>query len=425
MAPQLPGRTKVLIVGGGPVGLVVSSLLSQSGLENCVVERRAETQRAPAAHVLRRRPMEILDSIGVGDEVRTAASAVPLDFITWCVTLGGPEIGRLDLRPLDASNRRGPEPWTNCPQNVLEPILLRNASERREARVVLGAECCEIEQRDDGVVAHLRFEDGAETQIAAEWVVAADGAGSPVRRALGISMEGLGALARFHMVHFEADLEPWTRARSGPIYWLMNPEAPGGLIVHDPKRSHVFMTPDHGTENEEQGIPARLASALDVPTVPKILSIDAWSPHVQVASRYVEGRVALVGDAAHRFPPTGGLGLNTGIQEAKILAEKLVRTFAGEDPARLLAAYEAECRPAAQANANESFENMKRLAEVSQVLGEWPDRAGLEERLATLTEVEQQQLAQAIEAQRSHFLSDGVAPGPGSGSAPTLGIFAA
>jgi 2-polyprenyl-6-methoxyphenol hydroxylase-like FAD-dependent oxidoreductase len=105
---------------------------------------------------------------GTNSFARNSASTFPLDFITWCVTLGGPEIGRLDLRPLDATGRKGPEPWTNCPQNVLEPILVRNASERPETRAVLGAECCEVEQRDDGVVAHVRLEGGAGRRIAAE-----------------------------------------------------------------------------------------------------------------------------------------------------------------------------------------------------------------------------------------------------------------
>jgi 2,4-dichlorophenol 6-monooxygenase len=274
-----------------------------------------------------------------------------------------------------------------------------------------GAECVEVTQRDDSVVALIACEDGSKHRVEAAWAIAADGAGSPTRRALGIAMEGPGPLARFAMVHIEADLTTWIRDRSGPIFWLMNPESPGTLIVHDPKRSHVFMMPMRGTEGEEDTIPARLAASLGVPVTPKILSVAYWSPHVQVADRYRKGRVFLVGDAAHRFPPTGGLGLNTGIQEAHDLACKLARVEAGTAPEALLASYEAECRPAAQANADESFENMKRLGEISRVIGEQPDLKSLERRLASLSQEERQQLAKAIEAQRSHFLWDGVAPG--------------
>ena len=407
-AEVLPERTRVLVIGGGPVGLVVSGLLSKRGVEHVVLERRVETQRAPAAHVLRRRLMEILDAVGVGDEVRRTAPPLPLDFITWCTTLGGTEVGRLDLRPADPeSGTRGPDPWTNCPQSLLEPILLRHASRQKQARIVRGAECVAIESGVDRVTARVRFADGREQQIEADWAVAADGAGSPVRRMLDIPMEGIGPLVRFLMVHFEADLVPWVQHRSGPLYWILNPESPGCLIVHDPKRSHVFMMPSRGSEDEEATIAARLAAALGVPLEPKILSFDEWSPHVQVAARYREGRIFLVGDAAHRFPPTGGLGLNTGIQEAYELVTRLAAVVAGTAAEAILDGYEAVCRPVARANADESFENMKRLAEIARALGNWPDLAALEHRLASLTKPEREQLDAAIEAQRSHFLSDG------------------
>jgi 2,4-dichlorophenol 6-monooxygenase len=211
------------------------------------------------------------------------------------------------------------------------------------------------------------------------------------------------------MVHFEADLSPWIRDRSGPLFWILNPESPGCLIVHDPKRSHVMMMPVRGVDREEAGLAARLDAALGVPAKTRIVSVDAWSPHVQVASSYRVARVFLAGDAAHRFPPTGGLGLNTGIQEVHDLVSKLALVETGRADAALLDRYEAACRPIAQANAAESFENMKRLGEIPQVLGAWPDLASFERRVASLSESERAQLDRAIEAQRSHFVSDGAA----------------
>jgi 2,4-dichlorophenol 6-monooxygenase len=408
--PALPPRTRVLVIGGGPVGLVVSGLLSQRGVANLVVERRRETQRAPAAHVLRRRPMQILDALGVGDEVRGAISPLGIDTITWCTTLGGPEIGRLDLRAPDPdTGERRPEPWTNCSQNRLEPILLEAASRRPEARIVRGAECVDLAQTDAAVTARIRRADGSEQRVEAAWAIAADGAGSPTRRALGIAMQGPGPLARFSMVHLEADLSPWIAHRPGPLFWIFHPQARGCLIVHDPKQSHVFMT-EKPEGDEPEAISKRLAAALGVPVTPRILSIDDWSPHVQVAERYREGRVFLAGDAAHRFPPTGGLGLNTGIQEAYDLVCRFGRVEAGQGDEALLDGYESACRPAARANADQSFENLKRLALISRVLGEWPDLPSLERRLATLGADERAQLAGAIEAQRSHFLDDGHVP---------------
>jgi 2,4-dichlorophenol 6-monooxygenase len=415
-SPEIPAQTRVLIVGGGPVGLVASTLLSQRGVPNVVVERRRETLRAPAAHVLRDRPMDVLRSIGVEPAIRDTCPDLPLHYITWCASLGGAEVGRLDVRTgLEA----GQEVWTNCPQNLLEPILLDRARQESNAQVVQGADCVGLEQDLDGpgdegdeaaVTARIRCDDGSTHSLRAAWVIAADGAGSPTRRALDIPMVGPGPQGRFFMVHFEADLSPWIQDRPGPLYWIMNPQSSGTLIVHDPKRSHVFMALRFGSEDEERSIPGRLADALGVPVEPKILSVDEWSPHVQVAERYREGRVFLVGDAAHRFPPTGGLGLNTGILDAYTLTTRLAEVEAGRAEASVLDEYEIECRPAAESNAKESFENMKRLAEISQVVGAHPDLASLEQRLASLTDTERAQLADAIEAQRSHFLSEGLLP---------------
>jgi 2,4-dichlorophenol 6-monooxygenase len=400
-------QTRVLIIGAGPVGLTASALLSKQGIPNVVVERRVDTLRAPAAHVLRPRPMEIFQAIGVADEVRRAAPLQHLDFITWCSTLGGSEVGRIDLR---GDGSAGLDVWTNCPQNLLEPILLRHAQGESAAEILRGTEWTRLSQDEEKVRAVVRLTDGSERAIEAVWMIAADGAGSRVRRQLDIPMVGLGPQGRFFMVHFEADLRPWIEGRSGPLFWIMNPESPGTLIVHDPAGSLVFMALQLGTEDEEKTLPARLAAALGVDVEPRILSVDAWSPHVQVAERYREGRVFLVGDAAHRFPPTGGLGLNTGILDVDFLVHQLARVEAGAALPSSLDLYESECRPAAETNATESLENMKRLAEISKVLGPCSDLASFEARLASLSPEERKQLDQAIELQRSHFVSHGRLP---------------
>jgi len=180
--------------------------------------------------------------------------------------------------------------------------------------------------------------------------------------------------------------------------------------VHDPVGSLVFMTPRFGTEGEEETLPARLAAALAIDTPLRIISVDTWSLHVQVAERYREGRVFLAGDAGHRFPPSGGLGLNTGIADVDFLVHQLAGVECdGADPA-CLDVYERECRPCARSNADESFANMKRLGEISAVLGPCPDLASLEARLAFLSPEERKQLDQAIEHQRSHFASHGRLP---------------
>jgi len=418
-APATRESVAVLVVGGGPVGLTASALLSQQGLRNLVVERRGALQRAPAAHVLRPRSMQVFARIGVADAIERAKPVLALDFVSWCATLGGTLVGKLDLR---AGLPEGAEAWTNCPQNRLEPILLDRARSEPKAQVLRGAECVAVGQDRRGVHAEVALADGTRRSVRARWMIAADGAASAVRRMLAIPMVGPGPQGRFFMLHFEADLRPLMKDREGPLFWILNPAAQGTIIVHDPARQHVFMSLRFGTEGEERALPARLAAALGAELPTRILSVDSWSPHVQVASRYREGRVFLAGDAAHRFPPTGGLGLNTGILDVDFLVHQLARVESGRAGPETLDRYELECRPVAEQNASLSFENLKRLGDVHRAIGPCADLAALEARVASLGPAERRQLDRAIENQRSHFLSDGRLPrdprAPESAAAP-------
>ena len=403
----------MLVIGGGPNGLVASALLSRSGIANVVVEKRNGTQPAPAAHVIRRRPLDVLCSLGLEDRIRAAIPPLRLENINWCATLGGREVGRLAL---PGAGGRNPDPlhgaWINLSQNRLEPILAEAVAREPACELVFGAECVELDQTPEAVHARIRTGDGALHPIEARWAIAADGAGSPTRRALEIPMEGQGPLGSFFMVHFRADLTPWIEDRPGPIFWIMNPEAGGALIVHDPRRSHVFMTPASGAENDAATIPGRLARALGIPIEVEIISIDTWAPFNQIAARYREGRVLLAGDAAHRFPPTGGLGLNTGILDVHNLVWKLAMVERGQASDILLDSYEAECRPAARSNADDSLHNMVELARVSRALGTFQDLEGLEQHLDSLTPAQRKTLQDAIDSQLGHFASEGSLPEP-------------
>jgi 2,4-dichlorophenol 6-monooxygenase len=230
----LPSETGVLIVGAGPVGLTLAGLLGLCGVSCTVVERRADHIKAPAAHVLRHDPRRVLALLGIDDAIEAAEPALDMRYITWCTTLGGPELGRLDIRGArQASDQPLERPWTNLSQNRLEPILATTVSAMSGVDVHYATQCESITQHGPSVSAVLRSADGIEHTITADWIVAADGAGSRTRAAVGAELVGHGPLGQFFMVHFRADLSPWILDRPGPIFWLMNPEASGTLIVHD------------------------------------------------------------------------------------------------------------------------------------------------------------------------------------------------
>lgn len=369
--------TTVLVVGAGPAGMTAALLLARLGVECRIVERRATAQTAPAAHVVNARTFEVLRAAGVDMDRIAAASQPPEDAgsVYWVTTLAGQTLGRLPFeRQSEDLSAVTPTPLRNLSQHRLEPIL---ADELRAAGVAVayGHEWQSAVQDGDGVTSRLRdTASGAVVEVRSRWLLAADGAASPVRRMLGITPIGPDRLQSFVMIHLDANFRSLVGDRRGVLYWTTAPDATGTFVAHDIDRTWVFMHPfDPDTESaaayDEARCTAIVRRALGSDAHPfTIRTVRTWTMTAQVADRYRDGRIFLVGDAAHRFPPTGGLGLNTGVQDVQNLAWKIAAVEAGWAPATLLDTYERERRPVAQRNADVSLQNALRLMEVYQAL---------------------------------------------------------
>jgi len=175
-------------------------------------------------------------------------------------------------------------------------------------------------------------------------------------------------------VHFEADLRPLVGQRPGVLYWTTAPDALGTFVAHAIDSTWVYMHPwdpdrESAADYTEDVCAAIVRRAMGTDAIPfTVRTVRTWTMTAQVAERYRGGRTFLVGDAAHRFPPTGGLGLNTGVQDAHNLAWKIAAVEAGWAGDALLETYGDERRPVAQRNADVSLANAMRLAEVYQAL---------------------------------------------------------
>ena len=184
----------VLVVGAGPVGMAASILLAQQGIASRVVERRASVQRAPAAHVVNARSFEILRAAGVDGDASAAACQDPADagWVRWVTTLAGEELGRLPFeRQGDDVRALTPTPLRSLSQHRLEPILLEQLRKQPEASVCFAHEWESATQDAHGVTSRVRdLETGRIVEVRSRWLLAADGAGSRVRKALGIEPVG-------------------------------------------------------------------------------------------------------------------------------------------------------------------------------------------------------------------------------------------
>ena len=405
---------KVLIVGAGPVGLVAALSLAKAGIPSLLIDRRETPTTAPKAHAVNPRTLEICDSLGVPAEAlrATGASANDAGFVRFVGRLSGPEFGALPYERQDATAlEHTPFPLTNIPQPKFEAALAEAIS--REPLITLRRDvtCVALTQTPEQVVAVLEAgPDKLREHVIAPYVIAADGAGSRLRDQLGIAMEGPDALQHNVMIHFEADLSALTANHPALLYFLFEPATKGVLIAYERAKTWVLMHPfDPATEKSEQFDDLTCRHLIEEAVGAKlpdliVRNVSPWTMSAQVAETYRKNRAFLAGDAAHRFPPTGGLGLNTGVVDAQNLSWKLAAVLNGEAGPSLLDTYEAERRPVALVNTEQSLTNAAKLFDLFGVLY-GPDPLKLSEHYAQVAANHQADaaLALSVELQRPHF----------------------
>jgi putative polyketide hydroxylase len=350
----------VLIVGGGPVGLTAALLLARYGVAARLVERHPSTSIHPRARGLNVRTMEIYRALGLEDAIRSAGADLSMGrSMLFVDTLAGHEIQRIRFDDHVADPgllaRISPCDWRSCAQDELEPLLVE-AALRHGAELRFGAALAGFAQDPDGVTATVIERTTGDTNIVrASYLIAADGAASSVREALGVAMTGRGSLDHCINIYFRADLRDLVRGRWFTLCFVQNPAAPGLILAVNNSDRWLFNL----TYRPEEGVtPADFTAERCIDLIRKavglpalgveILSVLPWEAAARMAERFSVGRVFLAGDAAHVMPPTGGFGLNTGVQDAHNLAWKLAAIIRGEAGPALLETYDAERRPVAR-----------------------------------------------------------------------------
>jgi putative polyketide hydroxylase len=367
-------RIPVLIVGAGPVGLSMALLLARFEIPSVLVERDAARSRHPKARGIRTRTMELFRQWGLAEELRPRAQAAEALRFIYCDSLAGEEIGRSpELQP--PPDTITPAETYRLPQEVVEDALLRRVLAEPAVVVRRGVELVGLEQDSSGVAATLQDGDAVET-VRASYLVGADGVASTARANLGIELTGTPVLAYWQSVYWRADLGDLTADR--PCIQFLTGARTGAFVGVAWNRDDRWVTivQRPGAAERPEPLSAEEASALVRRAVGRpdleleVLDSKTFRIGAEVAERYRRGRVFLAGDAAHSMPPTGGFGMNTGIQDAHNLAWKLAFVLRGTADDELLGSYDEERRPVAQANVDWSVSNAARMRELREAIAD-------------------------------------------------------
>ncbi len=271
-----------------------------------------------------------------------------------------------------------------------------------------------FDKTDEGYRSQLALGDGDDSvAIRSAFIVGADGAGSRVRASIGAAMEGPTRIQSYVTVHFGADLRDSLGDRSGLLFWVMDADYAGVFIAHDIDGNWIFMKEVDANEPldviDEEKFARLLRGAIGTDVDLTIHSMNAWVMTAQLADAYQQEGVFLVGDAAHRFPPTGGIGMNTGFGDAYNLGWKIAMVHRGFNR-DLLLSYQLERRPVAAANSEQSLLNARKMSEVVDALDVDGDgltsMADLEAVLAD--PARQTEVQAAIDRQAAHFDMSGL-----------------
>jgi 2-polyprenyl-6-methoxyphenol hydroxylase-like FAD-dependent oxidoreductase len=374
-------ETPVLIVGGGPVGLTLAGELGWRGTECVLLEERTAPTTHPKATLLGPRSMELFRRWGITDAIY--ARALPPDAqyaITFSTRLAGhslhrvasPSIRETIERPAEVVARVRELAWspyykTQIGQQALEPVLWAHAAGRDSVRLMHGRRLRSFAEEAEGVVAIAEDVASGRTEtIRARYMVACDGGGSAVRRSLGVGMNGRGRMrANVSLFFRSAAFLNAHEQGLGNLYFVMAPDSFGVFTAIDGKElwnfQHYFLDPKREAETLDPE--AILHRAVGRPFAFELLGTQHWHHHQSVARRWRSegGRVFLAGDAAHLFCPTGGVGMNTGIQDAVDIGWKLAGKLAGWGGEALLDSYELERKPVAWRNSVISANNSDKI----------------------------------------------------------------
>lgn len=363
MALTVDAEKRVIIVGGGPVGLVCALALGQRNIPSLVLEAHSELFLDLRAGSFHPPTLEVLEACGLTKKLLEIGIVVP----AWQLrdrTDG--VIGTFELATLLKDET--PYPFRlHCEQHKLTPIVYDMLKEMPYVAVRFSSRVTNVTQDGDSVTVQAETPDGAEIFKGA-WVIGADGGGSIVRKSAGIEFDGFTYPEKFALISTPYDLGSCgftdTAYISHPVEWCavfrLPHLGPPGLW-----RFLYGCSPDEGDDTalSDDRVEERLQAVVPKPGRYETVHRTIYRVHQRVAQTFRKGRLLIAGDAAHLNNPLGGFGLNSALQDSINLTDKLAGVWRGEMPEEVLERYVRQRRTANVEYVQESSIRNKRILE--------------------------------------------------------------
>jgi 2-polyprenyl-6-methoxyphenol hydroxylase-like FAD-dependent oxidoreductase len=359
-------ETDVLIVGGGPVGMALALDLTYRDVNFMIIEASDGSVSHPKVSTIGPRSMELFRRWGIADKIRNAGwpGSYPLD-VAWVTKVGGHEVYRLERgtaqsRPLPAHT---PEPDQICPAHWLTPLLMHEVGLHPDGPMRIRCQLDGFVQADDHVLAMItNLADGSALTVRARFMVACDGASSPVRRACNIAAPARYETRVFRNILFRAPyLKEQLGQRNALVYFpMLSSSLRFPMRAIDGRALYNITVGVGGRVQATQSAMSLVISAIAFDTPLEVLFDTEWHLTHRVAEQFRVGRVFLVGDAAHTLSPSGGFGMNTGICGAADLGWKLAAELDEWAGSGLLDTYQTEHQPIAVESLEEANMNLLR-----------------------------------------------------------------
>lgn len=381
-------NTDVMIVGTGPAGSATAALLSSYGIDNFLINRYRWLANTPRAHITNQRCMEVLRDLGQEVEKEAYQQATEQDLMgenVFCVSLAGEELGRMKSwgkHPLSRAEHQLSSPchMNDLPQTYMEPLLFKTACSRgTQAR--MSVEYLSHEQDAEGVTVTCRDRlTGKDFTVRAKYLVGADGGNSLVAEHAKLPFEGKMGVGGSMNILFRADLSKYVAHRPSVLYWVMQPGADVGGIGMGLVRmvrpwNEWLIVWGYDISQPPPEVDAKFATTvarqlIGDPTIDiELISANTWTVNNMFATHMQAGRVFIMGDAAHRHPPSNGLGSNTSIQDSFNLAWKLAMVLKGHATPKLLDSYSEERAPVARQIVTRANKSIAEFGPIFEALG--------------------------------------------------------